>query len=333
MVGLSPTISVIIAARNEEDNLPKVLKTLLCQEQGNIPFEVLVGNDNSTDSTWEVIDYFSKQYTNLSGFQVGDYTSTCIAKGRVLEFLIPKAKGEFIAITDADIELPKNWVLSIHNALVENRLDMVSGISVPNEGNWLENFQMVEWLLALHQVSLLEKIGLHLTALGNNFAFRKSAYWDVGGYEAIGATLVEDFALYQAFVKTGKKVDMLFNENLMARTHGVLTFKDLLIQRRRWLIGGLQASWWIKAPFFIQFLWYPVLIVCFLNQPTFLTFLLLALRPLMILVLGNHLKSLLKLREVGWPYFLLFDFYFNAVYLSTFWAGLTKPTTWKGRTY
>ncbi|MER2180972.1 MAG: glycosyltransferase, partial [Desemzia incerta] len=47
-----PSLSIIIPARNEAENLPILLKTL--QQQKFSPKEIIVSDDNSTDSTIEV---------------------------------------------------------------------------------------------------------------------------------------------------------------------------------------------------------------------------------------------------------------------------------------
>ena len=58
-----PLVSVLIPARNEEDNIGKCLMSLLDQDYRNI--EILVLDDNSTDSTSEVIKRISKTHKNI----------------------------------------------------------------------------------------------------------------------------------------------------------------------------------------------------------------------------------------------------------------------------
>ena len=58
-------VSVIIPARNEEEKLPRLLESLTHQEYEN--YEVLVIDDQSTDSTWEIIEKFSRLDPRIKG--------------------------------------------------------------------------------------------------------------------------------------------------------------------------------------------------------------------------------------------------------------------------
>jgi chlorobactene glucosyltransferase len=61
-----PLVSVLIPARNEEDNIERCILSLQNQTYQN--YEILVIDDNSTDSTYSILERLSEQYSNLRIF-------------------------------------------------------------------------------------------------------------------------------------------------------------------------------------------------------------------------------------------------------------------------
>ena len=102
-------ISVIIPARNEEKNLPRLLRRL--EEQTYEDFEVLVIDDYSTDSTTNVILPYLNDRVWLFRPSVPEQLSS---KKRAIERGVKAAKGEFIVVTDADCYPGIEWLETIN---------------------------------------------------------------------------------------------------------------------------------------------------------------------------------------------------------------------------
>ena len=62
---LEPRVSVIIAARNEEDNIGNLLEDLTKQTYDKNKLEIIVANDRSTDNTLNIISHFEKKNPNI----------------------------------------------------------------------------------------------------------------------------------------------------------------------------------------------------------------------------------------------------------------------------
>ena len=94
-------VSVIIPARNEEEKLPRLLESLTHQEYEN--YEVLVIDDQSTDSTWEIIEKFSRLDPRIKGYR-SDRNVKLSPYGKInaLLQLIPHATGDILLCTDSD---------------------------------------------------------------------------------------------------------------------------------------------------------------------------------------------------------------------------------------
>ena len=65
-----PFTSVVIAARNEENNLPSLLDDLVNQKIDKNKFEVIVANDRSADNTGEIINEYSNKYKFIKAIHI-----------------------------------------------------------------------------------------------------------------------------------------------------------------------------------------------------------------------------------------------------------------------
>ena len=96
----NPLISVLIPARNEEDNIDKCLMSLMDQDYRNI--EILVLDDNSTDNTSEIIKRISKTYKNIKFIKGKPLHEGWTGKNYACYQLYKESKGKYLFFTDAD---------------------------------------------------------------------------------------------------------------------------------------------------------------------------------------------------------------------------------------
>ena len=119
-------VSVIIPARNEEEKLPRLLESLTHQEYEN--YEVLVIDDQSTDSTWEIIEKFSRLDPRIKGYR-SDRNVKLSPYGKInaLLQLIPHATGDILLCTDSDtIHEPDSISMGVR-FMKEGNLSILSG--------------------------------------------------------------------------------------------------------------------------------------------------------------------------------------------------------------
>src|SRR5687768_10577527 len=102
---LSIYISIIIPARNEEENIGELLKVLQQQTYPKNLFEIIVVNDHSTDNTTEVV----KQFPGIKLVELKDETINSYKK-KAIETGIAAASGELIVTTDADCIPSPSWL-------------------------------------------------------------------------------------------------------------------------------------------------------------------------------------------------------------------------------
>ena len=143
------SITVIIPARNEEHNLPALLKGLIEQSYDKKKFEVIIVDDHSTDNTAEVIKQFAA--ANVKLISLKDHVPSSginSYKKKAIEVAIAESKGELIITTDADCVVPTNWLQNIA-AFYEQYEPafIVMPVSYACRNNFLEIFQALDFMV------------------------------------------------------------------------------------------------------------------------------------------------------------------------------------------
>jgi cellulose synthase/poly-beta-1,6-N-acetylglucosamine synthase-like glycosyltransferase len=234
-----PFVSVIIAARNEELNLPACLRSVMHQSYDPAQFEVIVINDHSTDGTESVCREFVRQFPN---FSYANARTDLALKGKTnaLDQGIEKARGEIILITDADCSVPDTWVECTAKRFSPS-VGLVGGITLQKADNWFEGMQSLDWAFLLGLASSTVTLRHPLSTIGNNLSFRKKAYIDVGGYRTIPFSVTEDFMLFQSIVKTNQwEYFCPIDPDVLVVSQPCASWKELIRQKHRWGKGGLD---------------------------------------------------------------------------------------------
>lgn len=236
-----PFVSVVIAARDEENNLAACLDSVLSQSYEPDRFEVIAINDHSTDGTESICQQFATRFKNFTYANARE-DSNLRGKTNALDQGIGKARGEIILITDADCTAPPTWVEWTAKRY-SNSVGIVGGMTLQKATKWFEGMQSLDWAFLLGLAASAVSLRKPLSTIGNNLSFRKSAYDDVGGFRKIPFSVTEDFMLFQAIVKT-KKWNYLspVDPRVLVISQPCSTWRDLIRQKHRWGTGGLDMN-------------------------------------------------------------------------------------------
>jgi cellulose synthase/poly-beta-1,6-N-acetylglucosamine synthase-like glycosyltransferase len=327
-----PYISVLVAARNEEAYLPDCLDSLLAQDYPAEKLEIWVGNDQSTDRTAEILAVYAKKYPMLKVLHVKEVWGSAKGKSNVLAQLAKNAGGDYLVMTDADMQHPKSWLRNMLSLAHTEAYDMVTGITLVQGERAMATWQRMDWLLALGMVEVVSTRGIGVTAMGNNMLVRRDAYRATGGYEALPFSITEDFQLYRELRKQGGKTINWIGEELVAFTRPIPECIDLLHQRKRWMRGAVTLPPLMVALLGIQAVFFPVVLLGIGLWPmVFLPIALLKILSQSIFISQTAQSSGAK---VEGKYYLTYEFYSALLSLSLllFYA-LPIPVQWKGRNY
>ncbi|KYG78848.1 glycosyltransferase [Roseivirga echinicomitans] len=263
-----PKVSILIAARNEEENLEACLNSVLNVDYPRDKLQVLVGNDQSTDRTQSIIDRWINKGHNVKSIPIQPNLRGLIAKSNVMAQLAAKADGEFFIIIDADATVTEHWLKTMVAQAVQG-FGIVSGYTEVKAENYFSSLQKMDWQNSIHTLKVFSDRGNTLTALGNNMLISKKAYQSVGGFEALGATKVEDLKLLLAAKELGLKTFQLI-ESERVITAPIESVLGYINQRKRWLSGVLSY----RTLSGIGFILYRLLLIemlvvlLFLSSPT-----------------------------------------------------------------
>ncbi len=240
-----PYVSVIIPARNEEEN---ILNTLFSFRNIDYPinkYEIIVVNDRSTDRTRNKIEEIISQIPNLKLLNIENDKQKFDIPGKAgtIHFGVQNAKGEIIMITDADCKVQSKWIKEMSKTYYDQQAGFVTSFTYVTGNRIFDKIQAIEWTymhtMAMGGVGMNQPLGCY----GNNLTFRKKFYQDFGGYKTIPFTVTEDLSLQMAFHKQNYKVHYLISPETLVDTKPCKNFKEYLSQHHRWARGGLNLGW------------------------------------------------------------------------------------------
>ncbi len=196
------SVSIIIAARNEEANIHDCLESAVNQTYPISLYEIIIINDGSTDGTERICNDFVRRYPNIKLIQVKD-DKIIRGKANALAQGIENAAGEIILITDADCTVPRTWVEQTANRF-SSEVGLIGGFTLQKAAKPFEGMQSLDWTFILGMAAATAGLGNPLGSIGNNLSFRKSAYNEVGGYRKLKFSVTEDYTVVQAIVGSNR---------------------------------------------------------------------------------------------------------------------------------
>jgi len=123
---ITPDISIIIAAYNEEDVIGERIENILTSDYPNNKREIIVSSDGSTDATNEIVKKLSSIHSNVR-LVVSEKRR---GKAYALNMAIPQAKGEILVFTDANTNFERSTLRKLVRALADIRVGCVAGRKV-----------------------------------------------------------------------------------------------------------------------------------------------------------------------------------------------------------
>lgn len=174
-------VSVIICAKNEQNNLKEFLPKIL--EQDYPVFEVLVVDDQSTDETLAVLHSFQKVHSNLKIVQ-NKNTESYIGKKKALSLGIKESKHAYLLLTDADCcPATKNWLSSMVNQFPEKQIILGVGATKKEKSfiNKVVRWETLQTAIEYNSFALAE---MPYMGVGRNLAYEKSLFTNGGGFES-----------------------------------------------------------------------------------------------------------------------------------------------------
>jgi cellulose synthase/poly-beta-1,6-N-acetylglucosamine synthase-like glycosyltransferase len=232
----STFISVIVAARNEENNIGKLIDAIIKQNYPSHLFELIIVDDHSTDRTAEIIKPFLSNQIQLISLCLSD-KATIAYKKAAIDAGIKNSKGELIITTDADCIMSENWLSTIAAFYeLHHPKMMVMPVVIKNNHSFLGLFQTLDFmsLQGITGAAVHQKI--HGMCNGANLAYTRKVYDEVNGFEGIDHIASGDDMLLMHKISKKYKNEILFlkSKNVIVETEPETNITDFINQRIRW---------------------------------------------------------------------------------------------------
>lgn len=244
-------VSVIIAAKNEAENLSQNLVSILNQNYS--VFEVIVVNDQSQDSTKMVLISLAERYKHLKIIHVN--TDIKSSKKTALDFGIKNAKYEHLVFTDADCKpMTKYWLKTIQTYFSEQQ-ELVLGFSpYQKKPGFLNALIRYETLQTAVNYFGFAKLGLAYMGVGRNLAYTKGLYEKNRGFQSHEHLLSGDDDLFVNQVNSQYQIGLCLNPESFMQSQPKTDFKSWIDQKRRHITAAAHYKFKHKLLLGFQYL-------------------------------------------------------------------------------
>ncbi len=228
-------VSIIIAARNEEDKIHLTINDILAQDYPHYLFELIMVDDHSTDNTASIIGSYAPQGVKL--IRLNETEKLNSYKKKAIADAINTATGELIITTDADCRMGSKWLSTIVSFYEQHQFKMISSpVIYFEEKSFFERLQTLEflYLIGLGAASIGNK--MPSTCNGANLCYKKDTFLDLGGFKGIDdlASGDDELLLHKVASKYPGDIGFLKNFDANVYTHAKPNLTEFIQQRRRW---------------------------------------------------------------------------------------------------
>lgn len=237
--------SIVVAARNEAQNIRACVQSLLNQQYPADHFEVIVVDDHSTDGTYA-------QVTAMKGVKALSLTEG-FGKKAALAQGIKEAQFECIAVTDADCVAGPHWLAALSRSFNKKEADLITGpVKVSPCNDAVSAFEAMDAAIMMKVTASGIRQKQYFLANGANMAFTRKCFETLGGYQShMQYASGDDVFFYAEAARQGMVIDYAAEKDAIVTTRPQANFKSLLVQRKRWATKSKayagRAIWMIQA--------------------------------------------------------------------------------------
>ena len=335
--GCTTRVTVLIAARNEEEKIHLTIEDILAQDYPKHLTEIIIVDDHSTDRTSEIISSYASHGVKL--LQLKEDKPLNSYKKKAIATAISLSTGDLMVATDADCRMGSRWLSTIVGYYEMEQPVMISSpVGYFEEKSLFERMQTLEFNFLIGIGAAFIGNGRASTCNGANLAYRKDIFYEVGGFAGIDdlASGDDELLLQKVAARFPGRIGFLKHFDAVVLTHAKANLKEFLQQRRRWasksvkykdkrVIGLTVGIWLFNVSLIVNALlgFYDI----FFFKVFLLQFVLKYLFEFVFLLpISTFFKrpQLIVLLIIIIPLHVLYFFYIGII-------GTTKTYTWKGR--
>ncbi len=314
------SVSVVVACRNEEENVQALMTCLDSQDYPAEKYEIIIVDDNSCDSTFELASGFN------SATKISVLKNKGNGKKHAVRTGVEASSGSLIITTDADCRMGRRWIWIISAFFAEHKPDIIiCPVRIKPGQGLLTKFQEMEFIGLQGVTAGTAVAGKATMCNGANLAFSREAYLDNAEYLHDEISSGDDmFLLHSIKKKKGSKILWFGSEDAMVTTKSSPSFISFLGQRRRWIskykaYDDLHTIILAIVTFVTIFAQITAMVMAFINLLFLLIFLtILLIKSFPDFLLLRHSAAIIGRKKLLWwfiPCQVLYPFYVISVVL------------------
>lgn len=325
-------VSIIVACRNEAENLRKYLPKLLKQQYHK--FEIILVDDASQDETLSVMEQYAKKDEKVNYFSIPKTENYTGNKKNAITLAIQKASNEHLLFIDADCE-PKsdNWVAKMSINFSKKKQLILGYGAYKKSSGWLNKLIRFETLITASQYFSYAIAGIPYMGVGRNMAYTKSFFSKANGFRNHENIKSGDDDLIINQMATTENTAICWEKETHTISQPKTTFGDWFRQKRRHITTATSYKpihQLLLGLFYVSQLLFYVLFVLLLilgYKITLLLFLFGIRYYFYFIVMYFSAKKLNEKDLILWLPFL--EFFLVVAQLCIFISNLVrKPTNW-----
>ncbi len=237
-------VSVLVAARNEEDVILRLLESLKAQDYPHDLSQFVIIDDGSADRTASIVTEFCESDGRFKLIQLEDSPERSMGpKKRALTEGLKTAKGDIIITTDADCVVKAGWISGIVSCYDGDTAVVCGVVKYEKQKGFWARLAAFEGIIGAILNCAVINMGGALSSSGGNFSYRRSAFDDAGGFDTGGSSLSgDDDLLLQRIHRSGGKLRFNLSRETTVLTAGPTDSASYWKRKRRHLSAGKRYS-------------------------------------------------------------------------------------------
>lgn len=223
-------VSIIVPFRNEEQNLPTLIDSILELKHEN--FELILINDHSTDQSISIVQSYKLKDRRIQLIEMLEGAG----KKKAISIAVHQAKSDIIFCTDADCILPPNWISQLLPYFESDKVKIVAAAVKLSYSNLFEKLQALEFSSLIATSAAAAKRNFPLMINAANMAFRKEIYLELEHHlNQVKSVSGDDLFLLQYCKKRySNSIFYHLSKSTLVLSKAQNSLKEFIHQRKRW---------------------------------------------------------------------------------------------------
>ncbi|MBK7867161.1 MAG: glycosyltransferase [Ignavibacteriales bacterium] len=244
--------SIVVAARNEENNITSLLESFILIKFPTSNYEIIICDDHSTDATASIVKSYQERIPNLQ--LVSPSTDSPRGKRAALQAGITIAKHDRVIITDDDCVTQAGWLSELDKCFTSDTQFLIAHAPLIKNSGFVNSISCFENMRSFMLITSSFGWGHPVSATARNMGFRKDIFHAEGGYTPTAGSLGgDDDLLLKNFLDKGYTINLATSPESAVFSHTSNGFRQYFRQKAR---HTAASKFYSKQSKWILVLWH-----------------------------------------------------------------------------